>query len=749
MLSGARRARTPSLRQPGKPRPPEPPEDGAKVGLRLALAQGSLGMELAAPVRLGPLEVRELAIRLEDLRFPLDLSGGVGRFRHRRGRLSGGSLAVELAALARFFAPKLRGQLVPGAPVALTLAAAPAVLAVGLASDGAALAFDVVLAPLDGDLRLLVEDARGLGLSASPHVAAIRVLGAALKGMAERAGGAFVVRDPLGMAARRVLPDAGARAPSTRGIAISIADLDVAHAGLAGRADVPAEAPTSRAVRALEAAELAAAADEAALAGELEASRTAYLAALERAPRHPEIATRLAALDLWTGDRAEAALATLVDLAGPVEAGLLGSLVLEAVGETEAAYAAAARAAADEAFGPLSALAWLRASRLTTDARARTDALDRALVRAPGLRTARWERFRARLATGDLRGALGDAQHAEAAAAPSERFDVCKRAADELLARGHLGEAQAWFERALRQRPRSAAAVIGLARAVRDLGKTQRALDLFARAIELQAAEPDRDHTPDVEHARLLATYLDDRPAAVARVAEVPQSSPSAIEARLLEATWRAELGDRGGASRAAGRLRAAAEVRASAPPDEARAIAAFLVELAQVEDGLLSDARAAERDFALAVRLDPSNREAARALRRFVREAGVRPAKPEPSSPPAQPEPVAPLGVTFDVSDAGEVDEALVDRLTEKLRADPADEANAARLLDALERLGRDMEALALLSGRLEEVDEASRAPLEAARARVLGRLAQRARAEGRADEAALYESMIGPARG
>src|SRR5690349_6146194 len=59
-----------------------------KPSLRLALAKGTLGIELDAPFRLGPLTVTELALSYAGVRFPIDLSGGVARFRHRRGELT-------------------------------------------------------------------------------------------------------------------------------------------------------------------------------------------------------------------------------------------------------------------------------------------------------------------------------------------------------------------------------------------------------------------------------------------------------------------------------------------------------------------------------------------------------------------------------------------------------------------------------------------------------------------------------------
>src|SRR5262249_54177206 len=95
--------------------------------------------------------------------------------------------------------------------------------------------------------------------------------------------------------------------------------------------------------------------------------------------------------------------------------------------------------------------------------------------------------------------------------------------------------------------------------------------------------------------------------------------------------------------------------------------------------------------------------------------------------------------------SEGGTDDETVVDRLTDRLRADPNDNETAIALADALERLGRDLDLLALVSARIEEGDEAARAAFEPRRRGVLVRLAGQAREAGRTDEAALYESMLG----
>ncbi len=85
------------------------------------------------------------------------------------------------------------------------------------------------------------------------------------------------------------------------------------------------------------------------------------------------------------------------------------------------------------------------------------------------------------------------------------------------------------------------------------------------------------------------------------------------------------------------------------------------------------------------------------------------------------------PLARAFGVDD-----ELLAERLADRLRADPADQGVAMALADALERLGRDLDLLALLSARMEEGDAAVRQEVAPRRRNVLARLAARARAEG-----------------
>ncbi|MGK4002754.1 tetratricopeptide repeat protein [Sorangium sp. So ce1036] len=664
MAAGQKRGRSaralgpsPSLRAlaPGGGAAPRPPDD--RPVLRLAVSKGALGIELGEPFALGPLRVTELVVRLPGIRFPVDLSGGVARFRHRRGELA--RLAVEARAtdLTAWVAPRLRGLLGDGAPQ-LLIAPIEAGALVALRAGEAALAFDVAVAPGERALRLMPERARGVGLGAPPHALALRALALMADDHGRLVEGAVVLDRAVEQIVRRLLPAAGARAPAVAGVRWAAVASEAGRFRVEGAQGEAPPALHERALRALEAAELAGAADRAALEGDLDEARRLYLAALERAPRHPEISSRLAWLDLVIGDRAEGALSTVVEAMPAVDAGLLGGALLEAVGDRDGAFSALTRAAHAEPYGPLAALAWLRAAALTDAIDVRLDALDLGVARAPGLEALRWARLEARLDVADARGALADAEHLEAAARGAEaRHAVWRRAAEAYLARGHVADARALFERALRYAPESPEAVAGLARSLRAAGEGRRALDLLARARALIArgrGEGAPVRALDLELARGLAELADDRPAAVARVRGIPPEAPEALEARLLEGRWCAELGDLGGASVALGRLRDAVELalhgraadeagpgrgpRRAPAFDDPAAVAAMLAEAAEIEERGRGDLLAAQRHLGLALRLRPRDPGIRAAFRRVSGElapppaAAARPA----SRPPA-----------------------------------------------------------------------------------------------------------------
>lgn len=789
MRAGSKRAAA-SIRSVATGVAERPPTRDDRPALRLALSRGLLALELDSPYRVGPIGVEALRVVLPGIQFPVDLTGGVARFRHRRGALVSLEVEVDLAAVEARSARRVGAVVGHERPV-VTLGVAESHLTVGILAGEAALAFDLVLAPLERDLRLLPENARALGLGGAPQVLATRALLAATAGAGVLVGGAVVIPDAVGALLREIMPAGGARAPTTSGARWESVAIRGGRVALAASEGAPPPALDDRALSALELAEMAATADELAAQGDLEAARRRYLELLERAPRHIELSRRLAWLDASLGDRPEAALSSLVEAMPAVDAGLLGGLLLSAIGDDDGARVALLRAATVEPFGPLASLTWLAVARVTRPMDERLRALDEAVARAPSLPAPRWARLDERLRMADLRGARADAEHIEAAARGAEaRREVFLTVARAMLARGFAAEARGLFERALRYAPKNLEAALGLARALSAAGEPRRALDVLARAAALAARQGREVWSVQVELARGLADVVHDTPAAIARVQAVPADAPESFEARLLEGRWRAALGDLAGAALALGRLRDAAELRGDAlSPAERAGLADLLAEAALVEERDRGDLVAAQRDLGIALRLSPHDREIAARFRRVARAAADRAAVADdrdgtqadrgvPLSQASTPlsyavtatsatdrephvslegrladlvsleatgqtEIPAPLGEEVDAEHDPAADEARAAALADKVRADPADEATVLELVTVLRRLGRDLDLLALVSARIEEGSADLAARLAPVRRETLQRLAARARAEGRNDEASLYESM------
>src|SRR4051812_29998047 len=156
-MAGVKLARTPGkpydlagMIRPNKrrralrPAPSGAQGDGAisKIPLRLAVTKGGLGLELDGALPLGFCDIEQLSISLVGLSFPVDLSGGVARFRHRRGSLEHLSLAARRDKVVAALAPAMRGVLAPESP-AVTVAGIPGGAMVGICSGTQALAFDL------------------------------------------------------------------------------------------------------------------------------------------------------------------------------------------------------------------------------------------------------------------------------------------------------------------------------------------------------------------------------------------------------------------------------------------------------------------------------------------------------------------------------------------------------------------------------------------------------------------------------
>jgi cellulose synthase operon protein C len=560
-------------------------------------------MELYEPIEIGPLSIERLSLTFAGLRFPVDLSGGVPRFRSRRGELQEVVLRVRLGELSRF-AGKRVGE--PFGPLVKPLAlwSVPGGVGVGLVSDESALAFDLLWAADGGDARFVVSRARGIGLEAPALSLALRVVDAVMQGFGTRRGRVLSVSDVGGRIGRSLLPAVGARAPAS--VAVRFGDLfqELDELLIALDSTFPPAPVGDEAVRALELARLTLEADDALAESRVDEARAKLLEALEQAPRHPEIVRALCELDAAVPGRAEAALGLLVETLPAAAAGAVGARLLEASGDRASAVIALERGAQEEPFAPLSALLLAHAAKLCDSSQV-LFYLDRAAAAAPTLARVHQARLDARLSRGEVSGALADAEHLEAMASGAvARHAACTNAAKSLLAAGYVKEAGRVFERALRYAPDDAGATAGLGRALLAAGLTSRAIALFERAIALSEKRGAPDGQALVELARLLAEQLGDLPQAIARARAVPPDAPEAEEARYLEGVYRSRIGDRVGASLAYARLRETIELSGSRGTETlARLREAARFELAERDDPTLS-----ERHLALALRLAPQD---------------------------------------------------------------------------------------------------------------------------------------------
>jgi tetratricopeptide (TPR) repeat protein len=375
----------------------------------------------------------------------------------------------------------------------------------------------------------------------------------------------------------------------------------------------PPPAIEADAVRALELALLAREADDALARSDLDAARAHYVSLLDRAPRHPEICRIVAEIDSYAQSRAEGALSFLVEALPISETGLVGATLLGRTGDAVSACEALRAATRDEEYAPLAALLWMNQAAFEPTSDGRLKALDEAVARCPGLATVRWARFHHRLERGDVAAAIADAEHIEASAADNEgRHEVCRTAAERILAAGYQRDAGRLFERALRYLPDDPAATAGLARALIEAGRGDRALALLERAIALGEAKDLPQPEALLSLGKLLAK-LGDLPQAIARLRQVAAPSLRLAEARALEASLRERLGDVTGASLAYARLR---ELLDHGPIDDTRAASDWLRSAARFELDVRKDVVSAERHLALALKLAPRDRVVADAYR-------------------------------------------------------------------------------------------------------------------------------------
>ena len=760
-----RESRSPDALPASEPGAPSIDRETAAPGLRLAIGKEGLGIELARPISIGCCEVTELVVRLPHVRFPFDVTGGVGKFRHKRGELDRLVLEIDGRRLARFAETKVRGLLAAGA-CEVSIEARRQAFGVTISARHTSsyvehtgsyvnqlpvvLVFDVLLVAQRESVSLLVTAARGSRLPAPATTLAIRAASAILGDVARREGSRFSIDRAATRIARAMLPEAGVRAPEGDDIVLAGAGESDGVATLIFTRGAEIGNFSAEAIAASEVLALARESDDLRVSGNDGAARSRDVALLETAPRHPDLARRIAEIDAHAGGRAEAALALLRETrqanAEADAGGMLFAMLLAETGDAGGAIAAFVREGERERSPALGAIAYAEAAALDPHDALRW--LDGAVGRMARMPELRWTRGAARIRAGRLADARADFQELEAmASGPRARFAVLRRAGDVYRDAGLGSEAAVFYERALLYKPDDPSTLAGLGASLAAEGRAARGAALLAHAIE--ATPSPANAWMSLVLARVLGDQLGDKPAAIARLRAITDEADEAIDARGLEARFRVAIGDPSGASLAFARLRERST--------DSRAIP-WLIEAATFETER-GELRAAQRHLDIALGLAPRDEEIGRRYRaigeRLAEMHGVRPSVSRvgledetrldsagvdanklvellaSTAPP--PAPVREL----DEAEA----ELRVEELTQRLQGDPTNDAVADELVIHLTRLNRGMELLALLSARLEDAPPDKRESLLPRHREALANLESKAREEGRPDEADLFK--------
>ncbi|MCC7534939.1 MAG: hypothetical protein IT379_01930 [Deltaproteobacteria bacterium] len=558
-------------------RPPASPpaaDDAPRLGLVFEAGRGKLRVEspvtLASPAASRPIVLRSLDLDIGPVRFPLDVSGGAGRFRTRRMALARAELALPLPAIEALVSQRVR-WLGRGSGVRVRLARGPAEDGVSLvvtlvprSPSVSPVVFGVALIADGLDLIALVHDARsasdGPAAPTSLALDALASIGARWDGTSMR----------FSRVDRRVLEEVlvarGFRLPDVRDVRLSaprIVDDDVLLLGWSPQVGADA-APLAHA-RLLDAHRRLGACDGALAKGDRLAARAALSTALAALPRSPPLLLRLAELDADEPGLEPSVRSVLLELstaaegASPAVVDTLGLRLALRIGDLDDVYARAERLAADLDAPELAAAALTLAGEALLATRPELGAA--LLWRASSLRRTDVHLHARLLAVADRAGLdlatieeLG-ARWLGAADDADERARAALATGRAAAAVGALPEARAWFERVLRYRPRSHAALVGLGRTLFALADAGRALRVLGRAIELADAASDRSLAADAFAALAdIHLSLGDPTAALDAATAAAERTPHDPTVWSRVADLRDATGDPRGAAVAASR---------------------------------------------------------------------------------------------------------------------------------------------------------------------------------------------------
>lgn len=734
--------------------------------LRLAASKRGLGLELARTAQVGPVLVRDLSIWLDAITFPTDISGGVDRFRHRRGTLDSLTIEVSRDRLADWAKVQLAGLWTARAPevhVFVRKQGLSVLVRQAAETSGESdrlLAFDVAHHLSGSSIELAPLRARSSDLTVPPTVQAARVLATVLGSLAARQGYRFTIRNIVRTICLNVLPEGGARVPRCDEVELEHGyqegDIFVVRAAR----DLVAIDPGD--IGALEVSRLSSKGDHAAFGGHTDEAREHYLEALEHAPQHPELVRRVAEIDAAFAARTEGARAMLTTSAlGNDAAGLLLAGQLSArSGDVGGALASFGRAADGEIIPSMIAYALGESARLTRDPFEAASQLARAVALAPASTSLRWQNFKLLLRTARLDEARREAEQLEALTrGPNARASLWRTVSMAFQAEGHLSSAREMLERALRYRPDDPSTLLDVGAALLDQSDA-RALPLLRRASEVGTKDRGIMARIELLFARAMASLANDVPAALSRLRDAPSGTAHEPEIRIWEARFRHQVGDPQGATVAYAAMRDVILARATAAPREA---ADWLLEAARFERDVRGDLYAARQHLLVGARASKDDPAIARLLQEVSGAVALASREATLSEAALHPQTIVPpvdILPTVDVQAAVEAPRSLiasvtiededvaaarVEQLTEQLRADPTRDEVVLELAGLLRALARSHELLAVLLARVEDAPSDKRDGIVRGTCALLEELEAEAASAGRELDASLFRDARG----
>ncbi len=561
--------------------------NGEVLPLRLSVARGGLGIELARPLRVGPLICEHLDTMLLGVSYPVDLSKGVKQFRSRRSELRCAGVEIELAELETLWARSLdevwgelpRVRLMPADSSDESATSVSANhsnrfdrVGVSIFSIGGILSFDLVVSS-GKEPSLVVDQPRKCGRlkflsERSALQAALAAVDAGLKAVE---GGLSLARlgrciQVSGLARALCLgffPALGFRLPRIENQVVARLD---ASAGRLRFELSSFEEPLSVGFRSLHLASVAGffvEADERLSRGCLEEARGLYMKALDVVPGFATLLLDIVDIDLALENRAESAYALIEELDGSEGGGgargcLLASLAMRQMNRGSAAHEELSRALdreTDPAF--FSYLCCTIAEETLSQSEA-SRLLDQAVSRSPTLELPRRRRFQNSLTYGDVETARRDAAFLEAeCGAPEKRVELLRWVSKQFSEAGHEDEAMRLMRRALRLCPQDADVMMEYAFCLDQGGEHLRAAELLTSAVRTlenrteEGTAASSQSTRDSIHrchfalSKILARHRPDSPGALLHLGRVPTRSRWGGEARLLEVETYQSRGNR------------------------------------------------------------------------------------------------------------------------------------------------------------------------------------------------------------